>query len=46
MLPFVAVGIKPEVKRQLLPSLQATYNRSARVLFPDFAGFKEFGEGD
>jgi hypothetical protein len=40
-VPFVAVGIRSQLKSQLLRSLEGTYNRHARVLFPDFAGFRE-----
>jgi hypothetical protein len=41
-VPFVAVIIKANLKRKLLRYLDGTYNRSAKVLFPDFAGFREF----
>ncbi|TFC48932.1 FRG domain-containing protein [Cryobacterium shii] len=42
-LPFVAVVIKARLKQKLLQYLENTYNRSASVLFPDYAGFQEFG---
>lgn len=41
-LPFVAIIIKANLKAKLLAYLENTYNRSARVLFPDFAGYREF----
>ncbi len=41
-VPFVAVIIKAGLKAKLLRYLENTYNRSARVLFPDYAGFLEF----
>lgn len=41
-LPFVAVIIKAGLKAKLLAYLENTYNRSAKVLFPDFAGYAEF----
>ncbi len=41
-LPFVAVIIERQLKAKLLRYLEGTYNRSARVLFPDYAGFGEF----
>lgn len=44
-LPFVAIIISAGLKRKLLSYLEGTYNRSARVLFPDYAGFLEFGNG-
>jgi len=43
-LPFVAVIIRANLKPKLLRYLESTYNRSARVLFPDYAGFLEYGE--
>jgi hypothetical protein len=42
-LPYVAVVIKAGLKKKLLRYLEGTYNRSARVLFPDYAGFRDFG---
>lgn len=42
-LPFVAVIIKAGLKPKLLRYLAGSYNRSARTLFPDFPGFREFG---
>lgn len=41
-MPFVAVIIKAGLKAKLLRYLENTYNRSARILFPDYAGFLEF----
>ncbi|WP_279070901.1 FRG domain-containing protein [Microbacterium lacticum] len=42
-LPFVAVLIKSSLKSKLLRYLDGSYDRSARTLFPDFPGFREFG---
>lgn len=42
-LPFVAVIISANLKPKLLKYLEGTYNRSARVLFPDYEGYKAFG---
>lgn len=44
-LLFVAIVIKSTLKLKLPRYLDETYNRSARVLFPDYAGFLEFGAG-
>ncbi|NYF29210.1 MULTISPECIES: FRG domain-containing protein [unclassified Microbacterium] len=41
-LPFVAVIIKAGLKKKLLRYLENTYNRTAKILFPDYAGFLEF----
>ncbi|WP_409156587.1 FRG domain-containing protein [Lacisediminihabitans sp. H27-G8] len=41
-IPFVAVIINAGLKPKLLKYLENTYNRSPRVLFPDFAGYREF----
>ncbi|MFF1876366.1 FRG domain-containing protein [Leifsonia sp. NPDC058230] len=41
-IPFVAVIIRAGLKQRLRLYLEGTYNRSARILFPDFAGFREF----
>jgi len=43
-LPFVAMLITPALKGKLLKYLSATYNRSSRVLFPDYEGYRQFGE--
>ncbi len=43
-LPYVAVVIRADLKASLLRHLEGTFNRSARVLFPDWAGLREFGE--
>lgn len=42
-LPFVAILVMRAVKEKLLAHLDGTYNKSARTLFPDFSGFREFG---
>jgi hypothetical protein len=42
-LPFVAMIIPAAVKSRLLKYLQGSYNRSARVLFPDYEGYRQFG---
>lgn len=42
-LPFVAVIITAGLKTSLLKYLAGTYNRSARVLFPDYLGYFEHG---
>jgi len=41
-LPFVAVIIRSELKARLLEYLKGTYNRTPKVLFPDYAGFKQY----
>ena len=41
-VPFVAVIITAGLKAKLLRYLEDTYNRSAKILFPDYAGFLEF----
>ena len=38
-LPFCVLTIPTTLKTSLLPHLQATYNRTARVMYPDIAGF-------
>ena len=40
-LPFVAVVISAGLKQKLRSYLEGTFNRRAKVLFPDFAGFKD-----
>lgn len=42
-LPFVAIFIKSSVKKQLRTYLRLTYSRTAKTLFPDYQGFREFG---
>ncbi len=42
-LPFVAIVVPSQMKSKLLTHLDGTYNKSARTLFPDFSGFREFG---
>jgi hypothetical protein len=43
-LPFVAVKIRSMLKGSILQRLENSYNRHSRVLFPDFAGFRDFSE--
>lgn len=43
-VPFVAVIIRAQLKAKLLRYLEGTYNRSSRVLFPDYSGFLEFSQ--
>lgn len=43
-LPFVAVIIDAKLKSRLLAYLDGTYNRSARVLFPDYQGYVAYGQ--
>jgi hypothetical protein len=40
--PFVAVLIPQELKERVRVRLENSYNRRAAVLFPDFAGFRDF----
>lgn len=42
-IPFVAIIISSAIKAKLLRYLEGSYNRTARVLFPDYAGFLQFG---
>lgn len=42
-LPFVAIVVPARLKKRLFSHLDATYDKSARTLFPDFSGFREFG---
>lgn len=42
-LPFVAIFITARVKKQLRTYLRRTYSRTAKTLFPDYAGFRDFG---
>jgi hypothetical protein len=44
-LPFVAVLIPARLKAKVLIRLENSYNRRARVLFPDFPGFRDFADG-
>jgi hypothetical protein len=39
-MPFVAVIIKSRLKKRLLKILEGTYNRTSRVLFPDYDGYR------
>lgn len=41
-IPFVAVRVKSFLKPRLRRILENSYNRSSKVLFPDFAGFRDF----
>lgn len=42
-LPFVAIIISAHLKAKLLRYLEGTYNRSSRVLFPDYQGYASYG---
>ena len=42
-MPYVAVIIRAQLKAKLLEYLQGSYNRAARVLFPDYQGFATHG---
>lgn len=42
-IPFVAVKVRQSIKRRVRLMLENTYNRTPRVLFPDFTGFREMG---
>lgn len=42
-LPLVAVIINAGLKQRLLKYLENSYNRTARVLFPDYQGFVQYG---
>lgn len=44
VLPFVAIFVPPRVKDQLRKYLRLTYSRTAKTLFPDYAGFYQFGK--
>lgn len=44
-LPFVAIIIDAGLKARLLQYLEGTYNRSARVLFPDYQGYAKHRGG-
>lgn len=43
-LPFVAVIVKAGLKPKLRRFLEGTYNRTAKVLFPDLSGYAERGK--
>ncbi|MFE4726120.1 FRG domain-containing protein [Microbacterium sp. NPDC056736] len=43
-IPFMAFHVRASAKQRILDILKNSYNRSASVLFPDFAGFREFAE--
>lgn len=38
-LAFTGIVISPELKRELLPVLDHTFNRSLRTMYPDVPGF-------
>lgn len=42
-MPFVAILVPARVKRQLRDYLRLTYSRTAKTLFPDHTGFRDFG---
>ena len=42
-MPYMAVVIRSDLKKKLLQYLEGTFNRSPRVLFPDYVGFRDFG---
>ena len=42
-VPFVAIFVESGLKT-LLKNLKFTFNRTARVLFPDFTGFHRYGD--
>lgn len=35
--------IPAQMKREILPILESSFNRTASVLFPDYAGFRDYG---
>ncbi|WP_439592025.1 FRG domain-containing protein [Microbacterium sp.] len=41
-IPFVAVRVRSELKPRIRRILENSYNRTSQVLFPDFAGFRDF----
>lgn len=41
-IPFIAVRVKSFLKPRLRRILENSYNRSSKVLFPDFTGFRDF----
>lgn len=43
-MPFVAVIVKHSLKRRILRSLEGSFNRTPRVLFPDVGGFLQYGD--
>lgn len=42
-MPFVAILVPAGMKQQLRDYLRLTYSRTAKALFPDYTGFREFG---
>lgn len=40
-VPFVAVKVRQDIKERVRQMLENTYNRTPRLLFPDFTGFRE-----
>lgn len=43
-MPFVAILVPAKVKSQLRTYLRLTYSRTAKSLFPDYTGFRDFGK--
>lgn len=43
-MPFVAILVPAKMKEQLRTYLRLTYSRTAKSLFPDYTGFREFGK--
>lgn len=43
-IPFMAFHVRASTKLRIRDILRNSYNRSPAVLFPDFAGFREFAE--
>ncbi|MEF3403949.1 FRG domain-containing protein [Agromyces sp. CCNWLW203] len=43
-MPFVAILVPSGVKKQLRDYLRLTYSRTAKGLFPDYTGFRDFGK--
>lgn len=43
-MPFVAILVPAKMKAQLRTYLRLTYSRTAKSLFPDYTGFREFGK--
>lgn len=43
-MPFVAILVPARIKEQLRTYLRLTYSRTAKSLFPDYTGFRDFGK--
>lgn len=43
-VPFVAIFVPAGIKQTVLKNLKYTFNRTARVLFPDYTGFYKHGD--